>query len=140
MKLFVKLLSIVFLAMFFIGCVPKIKPIEPAVNGQIVDKQTNKPIEGVVVNESIKTDIDGKFKIEQKSELGISTTMGGNYMIKRTFTVKKDGYETLTCNCEVLVNGAVCDDVVIRLIKISKDNNSSFLKLIEAGYGLHCYE
>ena len=135
-----KLLSIVFLSLFFIGCVPKTKPIEPAVSGQIIDKETKKPIEGVIVNESTRTDINGKFKINKKSELGIATTMGGNYMIKRTFTIKKDGYTTLSCNCEVLVNEAVCSDEIIAMSKTSKSIKKSFIKLIKTGYGLQCHE
>jgi hypothetical protein len=134
-------LTLFFLVLLFTGCVPKIKPIEPEVNGNIIDKQTKKPIEDVIVDESIKTDKYGKFLIPQKKELGIATTMGGLYAIKRVFTLKKKGYTPLTCMCSVLITKASCLDEVIMMSKEQKKSKKlHFIYKDSDKYGLYCYE
>ena len=140
MNLLIRLAVLFCLFLFFTGCVPKPIAVEPAVQGIVIDKQTKLPIKGVIVDDSIKTDIDGHFILESKSELSVATTMGGNYMIKRSFTLKKEGYGILTCRCEVLTNEAICNDEILEMTKLHGDTNSSFFKGIESGYGLHCYE
>ena len=134
-------LILLFFVLLFTGCVPKIKPIEPEVNGSVIDKQTKKPIKDVIVDESIKTDKYGKFLISQKKELGIATTMGGLYTIKRVFTLTKKGYTPLTCVCKVLVTNAFCLDEVIMMGKEQKKSKKPrFIYIDSDKYGLSCYE
>ncbi len=104
-------------ALFLSGCVPKVHTTVPAIEGKIIDKDTKAPIEGIVLSKNIQTDIKGHFILPAKTELGIGTPMGGLWYISRSFIIRKEGYHSLRCICEVLNNNADCTDVVISMSK-----------------------
>jgi len=91
----------------FTGCVPKIKNSEPPVVGIVADYNTKLPIQNAkIYSGDIETysDKKGEFLLPPKKELGIATTMGGDYPIQRTYHVSKKGYKTRILECEALTS------------------------------------
>ena len=109
--------SLCMIALFLSSCVPKTHTTVPSIEGYIIDKNTKEPIEDIVLSKNTYTNKEGHFLFPSETELGINTPMGGLWHISRSFTVRKEGYTSLSCTCDVLNNSTGCIDVVIPLTK-----------------------
>ena len=118
--------SLCVIALFLSSCVPKTHTTAPGIEGHIIDKNTKEPIEGIILSKNIQTDKKGYFSLPAKTELGINTPMGGHWNISRSFVIRKKGFTTLQCTCEVLNSSTGCVNVVIPMSKeasASRQNN-----------------
>jgi len=118
--------SLCVIALFLSSCVPKIHTTVPSIEGHIIDKNTKEPIEGIILSKNIQTDKKGHFLLPSKTELGINTPMGGHWNISRSFVIRKKGFTSLQCTCEVFNSSTGCMNVVIPMSKessTSRQNN-----------------
>ena len=105
------------------GCVPKMHTVTPQIEGRVVDGVTGKPLSGVQVG-SKRTDLNGRFIIEGKEEMGIGTPMGGVWKLPTVLVpVSKKGYKETYCQCSGLSNNIYgCTNVTIALAPIGNSN------------------
>ena len=114
------------------GCAPKMHTVAPQIEGRVVDGVTGKPLSGVQVG-SKRTDMNGRFIIEGKEELGIGTPMGGVWKLPTVLVpVSKKGYKETYCQCSGLSNNIYgCTNVTIALVPVARtplDNKVSSTK------------
>jgi len=127
--------SLCVIALFLSSCVPKTHTTAPAVEGHIIDKNTKEPMEGIILSKNIQTDKKGHFSLPAKTELGINTPMGGHWNISRSFVVRKKGFTSLQCTCEVFNSSTGCENVVIPM---SKEASTLHQNNIIKSNMLHC--
>ena len=125
---FVMLCSVLLLT----GCVPKMQIISPYIEGEVVDAVTKKPLKNVLLsgeNGTLKSDAKGKFKIPEKRTLTLALPVGGIFRIEQPFSLQKEGYEKLSCECDVLTTQEGCFNVHLELSPLGTSyqhkNNSS---------------
>lgn len=110
------------LIMSLTGCVPKMHTVSPQIEGSVVDAKTENPLMGVQVG-SKRTDVNGRFTIEGKREMGIGTPMGGVWKLPTVvLPVSKKGYRNIYCRCSGLSNNVYgCTNVTIALIPVGEN-------------------
>jgi hypothetical protein len=133
MQMFKNLLFACTFPLFLIACYPRMVAQTPGVNGHIIDAITQQPIAGATIG-NLKTDREGGFSFPPVYEMGIATPMGGIYPVQFSFYILAEGYDTLNCYCEALVNYPFCDNVTL-LLQPSGSNSKAQQAGKAGGYG-----
>ena len=124
-----QLMMMSILIMSLTGCVPKMHTVSPQIEGKVVDAKTGKPLSGAQV--ALKhTNLNGRFVIEGKRELGIGTPMGGVWRLPTIMVpVWKKGYKGIYCQCSGLSNNIYgCTNVTIALMPLDKNVTNDMIK------------
>ena len=121
--------------MLLTGCVPKIHTISPQIEGRVVDATTGKPLKGVQIG-SKQTDVNGRFTIEGKREMGIGTPMGGVWKLPTVIVpVLKKGYRNAYCRCSGLSNNIYgCTNITIALIPLGENVLDTIIKSTQSDH------
>ncbi len=122
------------------GCVPKMHTTLPAIEGKVVDAVTHTPLSGVEVGGEV-TNKNGEFYLDGEKTLGVGTPMGGVWKVPVVYLkVSKEGYHSMSCQCESFSTQDGCLNVEIVLIPLQKKIDKIELQKEETGFSCQLIE
>ena len=138
----IRIVSIMFfISLILVGCIPKVRTVQPEITGTIIDAETNKPIAEVLISGHTKSQKTGIFKIKAITELVIAIPVGGIYPIERRFAIGKKGYLPRVCIFSTLTTMPASEHATIKLIpsNTGTDHNETTLQQLISVSHQHSY-